>query len=1009
MAGTIGTVTNVSSSHAGTAFAVTVTNPTTTPDIDITMAGNASQYINGAGDLVTFPTIPTDTTYDLSVPTATTDIRLAGSDGTNDDITITGGANVTVTRVSATELSIAAAAGTGLSSFTLDGDSGAQQTVDAANPDMNILGGTVISSVASGTNNITLNHDNVTRTNTSGGTVAPGSGGTIDVITSFTSTAQGHIDEVTTTTLELPAVGGTVTSVGLAAPSAFTVTNSPVTTSGTLTLAGAGTAAQYIDGTGALQTFPTIDNTTYTYTSAQNGANVDLDLTSVPGGVVQEVKLVAGTGVTLTDSGTNQVTIDGNIGTVTSVGAAYSNTGGTGTAGAAAFTVGVTNPTSTPVITLTGDGTSAQYIDGTGSLATFPTIPTNTTYDLTVPAATTNIRLAGSDGTNDDITLTGGSNVTITRTSATELTIDASAGTGLSSFQFFGDQAGSTTETVDTTNNTIEFDSGALMAIKSSSTNKLTVSHASVTTTQNTLPAVAPAPGTSVDIVTGVTADGYGHVTDVDTTPVTWPASAPGTVTSVGLTMPAAFTVAGSPITSSGTFSVTGSGTVGQYIDGTGALQTTPTQWTAWNAASDSGTSPHSIGAGETLTLSGVALTSGAGTYTNGTGSNTIEIGLINNGGTPSATTFYNGDGEWATPTGNIYTISGGTINTGNTNTFIKLEENGVPTSSSKITGTGGTTVSYDTNLNIFTIDSSTGSATNFEVQGSTGSTVNITQNDTLSLLAGTGISTVSASGTDSVTISNTGVTSLVAGAGISVSGSTGAVTVSALAAKNTGIFVTDDFNFCGQAWADRYNASPTVWRGLTANSPRGFNAQPSVSCLNDTSIFMDDYSWWSSNMNPAGSNQLISGLEGGVNSPIWACPYLTPTDYSGELAAFSVSASFSQFNVVYGDLENIEVQLWRGTPCSNTQAFIELEKMGACKITFYPASGPGAGNARWSICCEADVSTWTSGQKVLTGGSAIYLMFNFVNSTGGAATLETNPPAGGALRFFGQVRLHIL
>ena len=54
-----------------------------------------------------------------------------------------------------------------------------------------------------------------------------------------------------------PAAGGTVTSVGLSMPAAFTVTNSPVTTSGTLTVTGAGTSLQYVDGTGALQTMPT--------------------------------------------------------------------------------------------------------------------------------------------------------------------------------------------------------------------------------------------------------------------------------------------------------------------------------------------------------------------------------------------------------------------------------------------------------------------------------------------------------------------------------------------------------------------------------------------------------------------------------------------------------------------------------------------------------------------------------------------------------------------------------
>jgi hypothetical protein len=50
---------------------------------------------------------------------------------------------------------------------------------------------------------------------------------------------------------------GTVTSVGLSMPSAFSVANSPITSSGTLAVTGAGTTLQYIDGTGALQTLPT--------------------------------------------------------------------------------------------------------------------------------------------------------------------------------------------------------------------------------------------------------------------------------------------------------------------------------------------------------------------------------------------------------------------------------------------------------------------------------------------------------------------------------------------------------------------------------------------------------------------------------------------------------------------------------------------------------------------------------------------------------------------------------
>jgi len=51
---------------------------------------------------------------------------------------------------------------------------------------------------------------------------------------------------------------GTVTSVALSVPSGLSVSGSPITTSGTLAITGAGNSTQYLDGTGALQTFPTL-------------------------------------------------------------------------------------------------------------------------------------------------------------------------------------------------------------------------------------------------------------------------------------------------------------------------------------------------------------------------------------------------------------------------------------------------------------------------------------------------------------------------------------------------------------------------------------------------------------------------------------------------------------------------------------------------------------------------------------------------------------------------------
>jgi hypothetical protein len=57
---------------------------------------------------------------------------------------------------------------------------------------------------------------------------------------------------------------------------------------------------------------------------------------------------------------------------------------------------------------------------------------------------------------------------------------------------------------------------------------------------------------------------------------VAWASDGGGTVTSVALTMPAAFSVAGSPITSSGTFAVTGAGTASQVVLGDGTLGSLP-------------------------------------------------------------------------------------------------------------------------------------------------------------------------------------------------------------------------------------------------------------------------------------------------------------------------------------------------------------------------------------------------------------------------------------------------
>jgi len=128
----------------------------------------------------------------------------------------------------------------------------------------------------------------------------------------------------------------------------------------------------------------------------------------------------------------------------------------------------------------------------------------------------------------------------------------------------------------------------------------------------------------------------------------TLPAPNPGTVTSVGITMPPAFSVGNSPITSSGNLSVTPTGGVaGQFLDHTG-------NWSSPGGGVSSvglGSSGVSTGTGLTIspTTGNVVVT--PNTYNGGS-----NVGFVPSGGTNS--TFLKGDGTWGTPTGASATIT---------------------------------------------------------------------------------------------------------------------------------------------------------------------------------------------------------------------------------------------------------------------------------------------------------------------------------------------------------------
>ena len=97
----------------------------------------------------------------------------------------------------------AAANGTGgFTSWTLQGDSGSNQTITNGNT-VDIAGGTLISTVAGATDTLTINHDSVTRSD-GGSSSTLAFGGTFTATDGVTSTAQGHVTGLTTKTYTLP-------------------------------------------------------------------------------------------------------------------------------------------------------------------------------------------------------------------------------------------------------------------------------------------------------------------------------------------------------------------------------------------------------------------------------------------------------------------------------------------------------------------------------------------------------------------------------------------------------------------------------------------------------------------------------------------------------------------------------------------------------------------------------------------------------------------------------------
>lgn len=162
---------------------------------------------------------------------------------------------------------------TGTMNWNIQSDGGTNIQVDQGDT-LDIAGGTLITTATSGTATapvVTINHNSVSRSNTSATKAFPyaGSADTLDIITSITTSSEGHITAVETTTLDNPSAGYSI--------SAIDTTTSPT---------GEASIALGVNANGVFtQVYDQVRMRDGTYVDATviNAGTIDFDLSAVDG------------------------------------------------------------------------------------------------------------------------------------------------------------------------------------------------------------------------------------------------------------------------------------------------------------------------------------------------------------------------------------------------------------------------------------------------------------------------------------------------------------------------------------------------------------------------------------------------------------------------------------------------------------------------------------------------------------------------------------------------------
>jgi hypothetical protein len=146
------------------------------------------------------------------------------------------------------------------------------------------------------------------------------------------------------------------------------------------------------------------------------------------------------------------------------------------------------------------DITLDTYGHVTGLTSATETV-TDTTYDLSIPASTTAIRLTGSDSTTDDVTITGGTNVTVTRNSPSQLTISSANTTN------WNWKVDTNVATAISAGDTVTLNSGNAIELSTTGAN-VTINHAD-TSSQGSVN------NSGRTYIQDITLDTYGHITGI--------------------------------------------------------------------------------------------------------------------------------------------------------------------------------------------------------------------------------------------------------------------------------------------------------------------------------------------------------------------------------------------------------------------------------------------------------------------------------------------------------------